>query len=59
MLLALKIFARVFVGEAEPARGVNIGWLKNRVDFVFGLQALGDDFKLQGSDRAKQQRAGS
>ena len=47
LLFALEILARQVVGEGQPAGGVDVGRFEDRVDLVFGLQTLGDDFELQ------------
>ena len=44
------------VGEGEPARGGDVRGLVDRVDLVFGREALGDDLELQLADGTEHQR---
>ena len=52
-LLALEILAGGVVREGEPAGRRDVGAFVDRVDLVLRGEALGDDFKLQLSDRTE------
>ena len=53
--LLFEIALHGSVGKGEPARGINVRRVVDRVDLVFALQALSDDFELQRAHCPQQQ----